>query len=120
MKKILVLMIFTVMTLIACSEEKADKVQIHELENFSTIKKGTEEISLNSNDIDVFRNAVKNAVKLNGIVNVVDPMYRFELEKESYFLWLNDQGGSIMNTNDTHTLYTLTDESFTQLKEILK
>ncbi len=120
MKKVLVLMMFTLITLVACSEEKVDKVQIHELENFSTIKKDMEETYLNSNDINVFRNAVKNAVKLDGIVNVVDPMYKFELEQESYFLWLNDQGGSIMNTNDTHTLFTLTDESFTQLKEILK
>ncbi len=120
MKKIIVLFLIMI-ALVACADGKSDHVKVVELTNFSTMKKETERNYTDEYTVDIFNNAVKHAMKVDGIVDVADPMYQFELADETYFLWLfeEDKEGSIMNKSDTHTIYRVTERDTTQLKEIL-
>lgn len=102
--------------LVACSE---NNVKLNELVSFSKVKTETEKTYTDELEVEIFRNAIEHAIKLDGIVDVVDPMYKFKLDGKEYFLWLHDAGGSIMETNDTHTIYKLLEEDAKQLKEVV-
>ncbi|MBG9587209.1 hypothetical protein [Cytobacillus firmus] len=66
----------------------------------------------NSKDLQVFVDAVRRAEKVNGVMDVTAPDFQITLTFKDktisiYLLWLGDDGGAIMNENDTHTMYTL-------------
>ncbi|WP_318508791.1 hypothetical protein [Bacillus sp. T3] len=69
-------------------------------------------------DIKIFTEAVKTAVEQPGIANMSDPMYKVTVGEESYFLWLINGDGTIMNTNDTHTIYSLLDPSTNAIDQL--
>jgi hypothetical protein len=59
-----------------------------------------------------FVKTVTKAEKVNGIVDVIKPDYFIKISYKDqttsgYFLWLRSDGGSIMDQNDTNTIYTL-------------
>ena len=69
-------------------------------------------------DIKLFNEAVKTAVKEPGLANMSDPMYKVTVGDDSYFLWLINGQGTIMNAQDTHTIYSLQEHS-TKALELL-
>lgn len=71
-------------------------------------------------DVDVLTKAVKNAVKVPGIVNMANPQYKFSLGDQVYRLWIDDVSGVIMNTEDTTTIYSLTETSLIEVKELVE
>jgi hypothetical protein len=77
---------------------------LNQLENESAVA------FADSTDVRIFNEAVKTAVKEPGIANMSDPMYKVTVGEESYFLWLINGHGTIMNTKDTHTIYSLLDQ----------
>jgi hypothetical protein len=79
--------------------------RLHQLENESAVA------FTDSTNVSIFKEAVKSAVKEPGIANMLDPMYKVTVGKESYFLWLINGHGTIMNTKDTHTIYSLLDQT---------
>ncbi|WP_100404350.1 hypothetical protein [Bacillus solitudinis] len=99
--------------------EALEKVMIYEMESFSEVKEDSAFELSTSKEIKAFQEAFSSAVKQSGIVNMVDPQYKVELGKEIYFLWLNEGSGTIMNTKDTHTIYTLSPESAKQIYDLL-
>ena len=36
-----------------------------------------------------------------------DPEFKFEFERVTYFLWINEKARVIMNAKDTHDLYSM-------------
>lgn len=71
-------------------------------------------------DVSIFKNAVTTAERLSGIVDVANPPYSFSIGDETYSLWLSEHySGSIMNMDDTHTLYTLTEDAKEQLLALI-
>lgn len=71
-------------------------------------------------DVSIFKHAVTTAERLSGIVNVVDPPYSFTSGSETYSLWLSEHSGSIMNMNDTHTLYILSEDAIEHLLTLIQ
>lgn len=72
---------------------------------------------------EVIRNideAVKRAEKQPGIVNMADPYLKMELGEKMYLLWLTETSGTVMDTDDTYTIYSLSKKSTTQLNELLQ
>ena len=61
--------------------------------------------------IAIFSKAVSDSTSELGIVNMVNPPYRFDLGEESYSFWISEDNGTIMNTKDTHTIYRLSTSS---------
>ncbi|MFD1739411.1 hypothetical protein ACFSCX_23300 [Bacillus salitolerans] len=70
--------------------------------------------------IEIIKEAVGKAEKQPGIVDMADPEYKIEIGEETYFLWIDVKSGTIMNTEDTHTIYSLSNNSIKQVNELLK
>lgn len=70
-------------------------------------------------EIEVFEKALSDSKKEPGIVNMTNPQYQFSLGEDSFFLWINEKNGTIMNTNDTHTIYTLSSSSVKEVYEFV-
>ena len=69
--------------------------------------------------IKIIKEAVDNAEKQPGIVNMADPEFRIAIGEETYFLWIDEKFGTIMYTEDTHTIYSLSFSSVNQINEII-
>ncbi|MDF2946571.1 MAG: hypothetical protein K0S51_1250 [Bacillales bacterium] len=70
--------------------------------------------------IILIKSAVKSATKQSGLVNMADPHYQIKADSELYSLWLTEDSGTLMtNTQDTHTIYTLTEQGITDFKKII-
>ncbi|PYF08331.1 hypothetical protein [Ureibacillus chungkukjangi] len=97
-----------------CShEERAAEETVSKLDIAIIPKEnhGTINLELNKEEVVIFERAVKDSIKESGIVNMANPEFQFSIANESYFLWISDKAGTIMNTKDTHTIYTLSSSS---------
>jgi len=63
------------------------------------------------------KTAIRKAKRLPGIVDMDAPDFSFKVGEDSYYLWIQEDAGSIMNSDDTHTLYTLRKKN---AKEVFK
>ncbi|WP_456274717.1 hypothetical protein [Bacillus sp. AK031] len=70
--------------------------------------------------IEMINDAIHNAEKQSGIVDMADPEYKISLGNDTYFLWMSENSGTIMNSEDTHSIYTLSENSINQVNELLK
>ncbi|TXC92700.1 hypothetical protein FS935_00370 [Metabacillus litoralis] len=70
--------------------------------------------------IEMIKEAVEKAEKQSGIVNMADPEFKIALGEETYFLWISENSGRVMTTEDTHTIYSLSENSVKQVNELLK
>lgn len=66
---------------------------------------------------DIFQRAISNSEKVPGIVNMANPQYQFNRDEDFYDLWITADSGTIMNTKDTSTIYTLSSESVKEVYE---
>ena len=89
------------------------------MESFSVIKKDSLTSYTDSKVVSNFVNAFKNAKKEQGVVDMSEPDYKVEFGEESYYLWVSEEQGTIMNINVTHTSYTLSKSSGITINELL-
>ena len=103
-----------------CTEEKADsipsntesvgKVNIYEMKGFSEINEESLIVITDSEEINSIEEAIKGAEKVPGIVDVFEPHYQVNIGEKTYYLWIhNKEAGTIMDAEDTHTVYKLSD-----------
>ncbi|MGE7186374.1 hypothetical protein ACQKKK_21105 [Peribacillus sp. NPDC006672] len=131
MKKIFILFIVIGFVLVGCSQEPKNEISETVAENGSEAQAETE-IETNSKtkmndlelkdaeEIDIFKRAVSNSKKEPGIVNMAEePQYQFSIGEETYFLWITEESGTIMNTKDTYTIYTLSSSSVKEVYEFV-
>ena len=118
--KFFVLFVF-ILVLVGCnqSQENIEKVNVYEMKSFSAIEEDSSTTFTDSKVVKDFIKAFNNAKREPGIVNMADPEYKVELGDESYFLWVSEEYGTIMNLNDTNTIYTLSKSSAKTIKELL-
>ena len=95
--------------------KKVSEVNVYEMESFSEVKEGSIATFTGKNEIKQFKKAFSSAKKQPGIVDMADPQYKVELGEKSYFLWLSQEHGTIMNVEDTNTIYSLKDNSVENL-----
>lgn len=69
--------------------------------------------------INMIKEAVSNSEKQPGIVDMADPEFKIKIGEETYFLWVDEKSGTIMNTKDTHTIYSLSVSSIKQINNII-
>lgn len=76
--------------------------------------------------IETFTQLITNAVRIRGIVDMIEPNYKMEVvytneEEQSFYLWIANKGqsSSIMKSDDTHTIYTVSEEMTDKLREII-
>ena len=84
-------------------------------------KEEIQKIEITDQNESIFNRAVSDATKVKALfTNVPHPKVQFSIGDESYYLWVRDNEGLIMNTKNTFTLYTLSDRSLKEVKEIIK
>ncbi|MGP7818246.1 hypothetical protein [Niallia sp. 01092] len=89
--------------------------------------KGVDEITFDDKEsIDAFRSILPNAVKEAGIVNMADPEFYLDIgynrkNHQSLYLWIGEKGqrNTFMKTEDTHTIYTVSEEETDKLIELV-
>src|SRR5690606_14983326 len=78
-------------------------------------------IDLNeANKISIFRSAVSDSTKQQSISYINQPKYTFKLDNESYFLWITEDEGYIMNTKDTFVIYKLSERLLEEVNEVIR
>ena len=122
MKKLCVLFIVVGFILVGCSQKQENKISESPIESSSetvtTTKANTIELK-ETEEIDLFTKAVNDSMKEPGIVNMTNPHYQFSIGNESYFLWIAEDSGTIMNTKDTHTIYSLSSSAVEEIYEFV-
>lgn len=110
-----------ILIIVGCSNgtEEIESISIYKMKNFSTVQEDSLITLTDSKVIDEFTKGFNNANKEQGIVNMADPEYKVELGGVTYFLWITEEHGTIMDLNDTHTIYTLSKSSAKNINELL-
>ena len=122
MKKQIIRCLITVLFLLVvsgCSTVSSEKVTIYEMISFSETNMESKKIITNLKDINILETSFNGASKNPGLTDMIDPNYKVELAEETYFLWINEISGTIMNVNDTHITYTLTEKSVKEVNEVI-
>ena len=77
--------------------------------------------------LDIFDNAISNAAKREGIVDIAEPEFDLQViytdgNKQIYHLWVGEKGqkSTLMNVNDTNTVYSISEEITNQLMDLVK
>ena len=125
MKKYLIIsiLIFSLIaSLSACSKgiKEVKEVNVYELESFSEVKEDSLVTFTDKKAIKQFKKAFSSAKKQPGVVDMADPQYKVELDEKSFFLWLSQDHGTIMDVEDTNTIYTLTNKSVKNVNNIFR
>ncbi|MGG3889650.1 hypothetical protein [Metabacillus fastidiosus] len=71
-------------------------------------------------EIKIIQDAINDAIKQPGVVNMGEPQYRIKCEEEAYFLWINEKSGTIQKEGDTHTIYSFSDQSIKPINELMR
>lgn len=76
--------------------------------------------------LETFQNIFTSAVKQEGIVDIAEPEFDLEViykegNKQEYHLWLGekDEQSTLMQVEDTHTIYTISEETTNQLIDLV-
>lgn len=90
------------------------KVSISEAKGFGFINPEFFAEYEDEETLELFRGMISSAIKQQGIVDMIEPEYDLEVvyqdgDKQGYHLWLGDSGqkSTIMNVDNTHTIYTV-------------
>ena len=87
-----------------------------------------DEITFDDNKtIDAFQRIFSSAVKVVGIVDMAAPEFNLKVgnnkeNHQSFYLWIGEKGqrSTFMNTEDTHTIYTVSKEETEKLIELVE
>lgn len=100
------------------SEEGNKNLKIDEVITKVSISKGDETtVFYDDKYIETFNTVFTSAIKENGIVNMTNPEFYIDVvyaneNKQSFYLWLGEKGekSTLMKTDDTHTIHTVSEE----------
>ncbi|RJE86158.1 hypothetical protein D3P07_18935 [Paenibacillus sp. 1011MAR3C5] len=88
--------------------KKEKMVSLYVMSSFSAAKEGTLRVVSDSEEIAMWHKAMSDSIQRQGIVNMADPHYKVDLGEQVYFLWIEEDRGTVMNVQDSHTIRTLT------------
>ncbi|QKS73075.1 hypothetical protein FLK61_41540 [Paenalkalicoccus suaedae] len=102
------------------------EIVLYETTNFQSGNLELVETFSASEDITVFRNAARSADRVDGVVDMAEPDYEVHFINEDgevtdeLFLWIGEETGSMMDKDDTHTVYTLTESDASAIQSLLE
>ncbi|WP_054023682.1 hypothetical protein [Bacillus sp. FJAT-28004] len=101
----------------------SEKVIIYNLKNGDNSSEKTDNIfqTITESDlIDVFKKAFEEAEPLKGIVKMAPPTYKVLIGSSEYYLLIgDDKTDSIVNLDDSHTMFRLSPSATIKIREIL-
>jgi|GEM_PF-1639011 len=95
--------------------------------SITNLKGNSETIFDDDDSIETMKSVITSAEREAGIVNMLDPHYKMMVvyeneEKQIFNLYIakKDGNSALMNTNDTHTIYTISEEMNIKLLELIE
>lgn len=117
----LTIVLFTFIALTGCNNSTEIKeVKVYEMNDFDQEKENSLKTFNKSTEIKVFEEAYNQMKKQPGIVDMIEPEYKVEIGNKTYFMWLSEEVGTVMDAADTNTVYTLPKKTADSLKKLLK
>lgn len=126
MKKLIILSLVGFFLLSGCGYQNdlglvvTDRITIYEMEDFHVEKADSAQVIDDQAIIEEVVTIINAAKKGSGSVDMPVPEYRVDLAKRSIFLWLSESSGTVMDNEDTETIYTISRKEAERLKEILE
>ena len=112
------------------SEEDNEKLQFDgEITKVSISKSKDNNTTVFDDDesIETIKSLFVSAVKENGIVNMANPEFYMDVvypneNKKSFHLWIGEKGekSTLMKTDDTNTIYTVSEELTDKLIDLIE
>ena len=104
-----------------------EEVRVSESDGFSSFQERDVITYDELEDVKVFADMIRNAEQQPGVVNMATPEYDVEVQYQDetvdrYYVWLGDLGmpTSIMDVNDTHTVYLVPADVTDELIRLLE
>lgn len=95
--------------------------------SISKTKGNSETVLEDSSSIETLKSIISSAVKENGEVNMANPEFYMDVTYEneniqSFHLWIGEKGqkSTLMKTDDTHTIYTVSEEMNDKLIDLIE
>lgn len=77
--------------------------------------------------IETIKNIILSAAKEKGIVNMASPEFNMNVvyenkSKQRFYLWIGEKGekSALMKPDDTHTIYTVSEEMTSKLIDLIE
>lgn len=93
----------------------------------STGNNGSATIFEDNDSIETLKSIISNAVKEDGIVDMANPEFYMNLiyeneNEQGFHLWVGENGekSTLMKTDDTHTIFTVSEEMTNKLIDLIK
>jgi len=103
------------------------KVSISNPKDFGKVNSDFFVIYEDVETLEIFQNAILKAVKQEGVVNISEPEFDLKViykdgNEQEYHLWVGEKGqkSTLMNIDDTHTIYSISEELTNQLIDLVK
>ena len=128
MRKLQVILMLFVLTgiLSACqndllnsAQKEAEKIVLHQMESFGEVKENSRFEVTDEQTIELFATAISRADQVSGVADVADPDFKVEFGEKAFYLWIAEDYGSVMDSEDTYTLYTLEENDADQIYSFL-
>ncbi|AZN42628.1 hypothetical protein [Paenibacillus albus] len=114
-----VLLFAVVFAVTGCTHEKIQQISFNKMKSFKEMEQNSLKVISDTDDISVFSKAFKYAKKNAGIADMADPQYKVKLGKETYFLWITEEAGTIENVNNTNTTYSISKKSAGEVYQLI-
>ncbi len=101
------LLLVIALLLAACSPDiHADQIAVYSFTSFHGWGGDPVIVLEDEEAVNAFTETLSEGSRLSGAVDVVEPDWTVVLDgKDAWHLWLDDENGSAMHADDTHTLY---------------
>ncbi|ANU10998.1 hypothetical protein BBH88_12120 [Planococcus antarcticus DSM 14505] len=106
--------------LLAQQEKDVDSpVLLYRMVSFGEIEEDSFFTVSDEYTIQLFKEAISSAKKVSGMADVVDPQFQVEFGEKVYYLWIDQDRSSVMDSEDSNTLYMIKDNNADQIYDFL-
>lgn len=109
------------------SDREIKQVSISKSSGFGKVNLDFFAVFEDEETLEIFTTVLSRAVRQEGIVDMVEPEFDLEVvykngDKEGFHLWIGQKGekSTLMKVDNTHTIYTVSEELTNRLIDIIK
>lgn len=117
---VIIIVLFTFIALSGCNNSTEIKeVKVYEMNDFDQEKENSLKTFNKSTEIGAFEEEFNQMKKHDGVVDIVEPEYKVEIGNKTYFIWLSEDVATVMDADDTNTVYSLTKNATKSLNQLI-
>ncbi|PRO66440.1 hypothetical protein [Alkalicoccus urumqiensis] len=108
----------------AVNPDDIDEIRLYATDNFQSENLELQQVYDTNEDIAAWAGIINSADQVDGMVDIAAPDYEIALigeeDTDPYFLWYSEDSASLMDSADTHTLYSITEDGKETLSELME